>query len=36
MRVAAMKACIADAGYGGAFFVGYHGAAGDADTVLSW
>jgi D-amino peptidase len=24
----------ADAGYGGAFFVGYHGAAGDADAVL--
>lgn len=24
----------ADAGFGGAFFVGYHGAAGDADAVL--
>lgn len=25
----------ADAGFGGAFFVGYHGGAGDADAVLS-
>jgi D-amino peptidase len=24
----------ADAGFGGAFFIGYHGAAGDADAVL--